>query len=156
MGLDGFSMSNLGLHRNLTTAQLANEVDVVAKQALENQLPDVDGVGKKEKAGKKDPEAAFNGMVPFIPDEENDEKDEDASEQEEKKSVDKSVGEESIEDVEVEIEEPQYLFKMSADDMIEIYDKNTGRVIKKLSPEEAASTVHNFTKMPSIFFNKDV
>ena len=156
MGLDGFSMSNLGLHRNLTTAQLANEVDVVAKQALENQLPDVDGVGKKEKAGKKDPEAAFNGMVPVIPDEEKDEKEDDTSEQEEKKSVDKSVGEESIEDVEVEIEEPQYLFKMSADDMIEVYDKNTGRVIKKLSPEEAASTVHNFTKMPSIFFNKDI
>lgn len=156
MGLDGFSMSNLGLHRNLTTAQLANEVDVVAKQALENQLPDVDGVGKKEKAGKKDPEAAFNGMVPFIPDEENDEKDEDASEQKEKKSVDKSVGEELTEDDDVEIEEPQYLFKMSADDMIEVYDKNTGRVIKKLSPEEAASTVHNFTKMPSIFFNKDI
>lgn len=156
MGLDGFSMSNLGLHRNLTTAQLANEVDVVAKQALENQLPDVDGVGKKEKAGKKDPEAAFNGMVPFIPDEENDEKDEDASEQKEKKSVDKSVGEELTEDDDVEIEGPQYLFKMSADDMIEVYDKNTGRVIKKLSPEEAASTVHNFTKMPSIFFNKDI
>ena len=156
MGLDGFSMSNLGLHRNLTTAQLANEVDVVAKQALENQLPDVDGVGKKEKAGKKDPEAAFNGMVPFIPDEEKDEKKEDTSEQEEKKSVDKSVGEELTEDDDVEIEEPQYLFKMSADDMIEVYDKNTGRVIKKLSPEEAASTVHNFTKMPSIFFNKDV
>ena len=156
MGLDGFSMSNLGLHRNLTTAQLANEVDVVAKQALENQLPDVDGVGKKEKAGKKDPEAAFNGMVPFIPDEEKDEKEDDTSEQEEKKSVDKSVGEELTEDDDVEIEEPRYLFKMSADDMIEVYDKNTGRVIKKLSPEEAASTVHNFTKMPSIFFNKDV
>ena len=68
MGLDGFSMSNLGLHRNLTTAQLANEVEATAKMALENQLPDVDGIGKKEKAGKKDPEAAFNPTVPFIPD----------------------------------------------------------------------------------------
>ncbi len=168
MGLDGFSMSNLGLHRNLTTAQLANDVEATAKMALENQLPDVDGVGKKEKAGKKDPEAAFNPMVPFIPDKK---KKEDSEEQEENSSAEQdngegksnneinintTVGDENFDDNIKEIEEPRYLFKMSADNMIEIYDATTNKVLKKITPEEAASTVHNFTKIPSIFFNKDV
>ena len=54
MGLDGFSLSNLGLNKNLTSAQLANEVDATARQSLENQIADVDGVGKREKVGKKE------------------------------------------------------------------------------------------------------
>ena len=49
MGIDGFSMSNLGINRNMSSAQLANEAEATAKQALENQMADVDGVGKKEK-----------------------------------------------------------------------------------------------------------
>ena len=57
---------------------------------------------------------------------------------------------------EIEIEEPRYLFKMSEDNMIEIYDNQTGKVVRKITPEEAAATVHNFSKLPSIFFNRDV
>ena len=77
MGIDGFSMSNLGLHRNLTSAQLANEAEDTARQSLENQMADVDGVGKREKVGKKDEDAAFNGMVPFIPADEQEQEDEE-------------------------------------------------------------------------------
>ena len=159
MGLDGFSMSNLGLHRNLTTAQLANDVEATAKMALENQLPDVDGVGKKEKAGKKDPEAAFNPMVPFIADEKENKDSDDSEEKnlDESSQIDKSVGDERYEDnTEIEIEEPKYLFKMSNDNMIEIYDAQTNKVIRKISPEEAAATVHNFSNLPRVFFNKNV
>ena len=66
MGIDGFSMSNLGLHRNTTSAQNAHEADFLARQNLENQISDMDGVSKREKAGKKDEDAAFNGMMAFV------------------------------------------------------------------------------------------
>lgn len=152
MGLDGLSMSNLGLHRNLTSAQLANEADATARQALENQLPDVDGVGKKEKAGKKDPDAAFAGMVPFIADEKDpQESDEELSEEEPNEQ-----SEPPLSDTEDDEEEPRYLFKMGADNFIEVFDTKTKAVVKKLSPEEAANSVHNFSKMPSLFFDKEV
>ena len=157
MGLDGFSMSNLGLQRNLTTAQLANDVADTDKMALENQLPDVDGVEKKEKAGKKDPEAAFNPMVPFIPDKKK-KKDNESENDDDSSSIEKSVDDDEFatDEEEIEIEEPRYLFKMSEDNMIEIYDNQTGKVVRKITPEEAAATVHNFSKLPSIFFNRDV
>ena len=166
MGLDGFSMSNLGLQRNLTTAQLANDVEATAKMALENQLPDVDGVGKKDKAGKKDPEAAFNPMVPFISDKkkkknsQEQENDDSDSQQQNEVHIDTTSDEdaETAEaETEVEIEEPRYLFKISKDDeMIEMYDTLTNKIVKKLSAQEAAATVHDFTKLPGIFFNKGV
>ena len=168
MGLDGFSMSNLGLHRNLTTAQLSNDVEATAKMALENQLPDVDGVGKKEKAGKKDPEAAFNPAVPFISDkkkkkdsreeteEDTEEKDNDTESAVDVAVSDTKDSEDSDINEDIEIEEPKYLFKISDDDMIEIYDTKTNKVVKKISAQEAAETLHNFTKLPSVFFNKDI
>lgn len=155
MGLDGLSMSNLGLHRNLTTAQLANDSEAVANQALENQIPDADGVGKKEKAGKKDPDAAFAGFVPFIADEE---KNQEQNQQEEPSGSSQKEQEAeafNAEDYSDE-EEPRYQFKLSADNMIEVYDTKTNAVIKKLSAEEAANSVHSFAKMPSLFFDKEV
>ena len=38
MGIDGFSLSNLGLNKNLTSAQLANEAESLARQSSENQI----------------------------------------------------------------------------------------------------------------------
>lgn len=153
MGLDGLSMSNLGLHRNLTSAQLANEADATARQALENQLPDVDGVGKKEKAGKKDPDAAFAGMVPFIADE----KDSQENEEEQSEEANAEPTEIPLVDgTDDDSEEPRYLFKMGADNLIEVFDTKTKTIVKKLSPEEAANSVHNFTKMPGLFIDKEV
>ena len=91
MGIDGFSMSNLGLNRNLTSAQLANEAEMTANQALENQIADVDGVGKKEKAGRKDPDAAFNGTIPFIGEPKDDDEQEDGPDEEEGGEDDEEV-----------------------------------------------------------------
>lgn len=156
MGLDGLSMSNLGLHRNLTTAQLANDSEAVANQALENQMPDADGVGKKEKAGKKDPDAAFAGFVPFISDEE---KKQEQENQQEQTSQDEQYGNATDVSTAAEYsdeEEPRYQFKLSSDNMIEVYDTKTNAVIKKLSAQEAANSVHSFAKMPSLFFDKEV
>lgn len=151
MGIDGFSMSNLGLNRNLTSAQLAHEVDTTAKQALENQIADTDGVGKKEKAGRKDPDAAFNGTIPFIPDaEENDE--DDSSEQDENQENTS----ENIADEESEDEGSQYHFKLNTEGMIEVWNVDTNEVIKTISPNDAAKAMLGVSKMPGILVNKEI
>ena len=148
MGIDGFSMSNLGLNRNLTSAQLAHEVDIVANQALENQIADVDGVGKKEKAGKKDPDAAFNGTVPFIADE----KEQESDNLEEQESV-----EQNLDDVdEDDCEGSQYSFKLNDEGMIEVWNSETNELLKTISPESAANAMINVSKMPGVFVNKTI
>jgi len=148
MGIDGFSMSNLGLNRNLTSAQLAHEVDIVANQALENQISDVDGVGKKEKAGKKDPDAAFNGTVPFIADE----KEQESDNLEEQESV-----EQNLDDVdEDDCEGSQYSFKLNDEGMIEVWNSETNELLKIISPESAANAMINVSKMPGVFVNKTI
>ena len=151
MGIDGFSMSNLGLSRNLTSAQLAHEVDATAKQALENQIADTDGIGKKEKAGRKDPDAAFNGTIPFIPD--SKEEDDDSEQNENQEDLQENIIEEESDE---ETEGSQYHFKLNSDGLIEVWNTNTNEIIKTISPTNAANAMLGISKMPGIFVNKEI
>ncbi len=151
MGIDGFSMSNLGLQRNMTSAQLANEAEVTARQSLENQIADVDGVGKREKVGKKDEDAAFNGMVPFIPNDENN--NESPNEGGENKNQQPPVDYSALVDDE---EVDKYHFRFNANDMIEIWDTETNEIIKTISPDMARKVIGNIEELPGVLVNRKI
>lgn len=155
MGIDGFSLANLGLNKNMSSAQLANEAERTARQSLENQIADADGVGKIEKAGRKDPDAAFNGTIPFIPDDkkENEEDSEDKQE-ESKNSEAQQILDENDDDVDEEYS--KYHFRFNKDEMIEIYDSEKNEVIKTISPEDASKALVNLSKIPGLFVNRKV
>ena len=158
MGIDGFSMSNLGMHRNLTSAQLANEVEATAKQALENQIADVDGVGKKEKAGRKDPDAAFNGTIPFIPEEEEEDKENEENSSEENQKQDlPNLTQQEEQDTDTDKDEGgQYHFKINHNGMIEVWNTNTNTIMREISPEDAAKTFVNLSQAPGLFVNRKI
>ena len=151
MGIDGFSLANLGLNKNLTSAQMANEAEALARQSTENQIADVDGVGKREKAGKKDDEAAYNGMIPFIPDDKKE--DEEESETLEEQNI--SSGECS-EDSEDDEDVSKYKFSFGKGDMIEIRDSSTGDLIKKIPIDQAQKAVGTIDKLPGFLVNRQV
>ena len=49
--------------------------------------------------------------------------------------------------------------KKHCENMLDCDDETLSKVmkvVKKISAQEAAETVHNFTKLPSVFFNKDI
>lgn len=152
MGIDGFSMSNLGLNRNLTSAQLANEAEMTANQALENQIADVDGVGKKEKAGRKDPDAAFNGTIPFIGEPKEKDDEESSNEQEKESPQEQQMSSNDEEDDDGN----QYHFKLNNEGLIEVWDSTTDSVVKTISPEDASNTLLHMSKIPGIFVNKEI
>ena len=152
MGIDGFSMSNLGLNRNLTSAQMANEAEMTANQALENQIADVDGIGKKEKAGRKDPDAAFNGTIPFIGEPKEKDDEENSNEQEKVPLQEQQVSSNEEEDDDGN----QYHFKLNNDGLIEVWDSTTDSVVKTISPEDASNTLLHMSKIPGIFVNKEI
>lgn len=153
MGIDGFSMSNLGLNRNMTSAQLANEAEATAKQALENQMADVDGIGKKEKAGRKDPDAAFNGTIPFIGEPKEQEEGEEETQQQPAELTEQNTENPEDEDEE---EKTLYQFRFNEEGMIEIFNTEKNTVVKTISSDEAVNTIKGLTKIPSVFINKQV
>ena len=152
MGIDGFSMSNLGLNRNMTSAQNAHEADFLARQNLENQISDMDGIGKREKAGKKDEEAAFNGMMAFVKPDNHDENDEESQDE----TMEETVPHENpLYDDDDEYEE-KYHFVYNNNELIEIWDAETNKLLKTISPENAQDIVEQMHCLPSILVNKKV
>ena len=153
MGIDGFSMSNLGLHRNLTSAQLANEAEDTARQSLENQMADVDGVGKREKVGKKDEDAAFNGMVPFIPADEQEQEDEEQPSDFQGENDNVLV---SDDDEDSEEDVSNYHFRYNRQGMIEISNSETKEILKTITPEQARKALLNIDEIPGFLVNKKI
>lgn len=153
MGLDGFSMSNLGLNRNLTSAQLANEAEDTARQSLENQIADVDGVGKKEKVGKKDEDAAFNGTIPFIgePKEKEDEEQQSVPQEEENAQSQSNMSQSEEDD-----DADKYHFRFNEAGQIEVWDAEAQELVRTISPEQAAKVFSSFTKVPGILINRQI
>ena len=143
-------MSNLGLNRNMTSAQLANEAESLARQTLENQISDMDGVGKREKAGKKDDEAAYNGAIPFIPDEEKKEDTEQEQPEEQSETQDVGIADDDEEDA------SKYKFVLGEGDMIEIRNSLTDELIRKISVEQAQKAVGTIDKLPGFLVNREV
>ena len=152
MGIDGFSMSNLGLNRNMTSAQNAHEADFLARQNLENQISDINGVGKREKAGKKDEEAAFNGMMAFV---KPDEQEENTEEQADTEEIETPHEHPLYDDTEDYYEE-KYHFVYNDNGMIEIWEVETNKLIKTISPESARDVVEQIHCLPSILVNKKI
>ena len=113
-------------------------------------IADVDGVGKREKAGKKDDEAAYNGTIPFIPD---DKKEDEDSENHQEGSSQESEIKESVGDDE---EVSKYKFVFGKGDMIEILDSTTGFLIKKIPIEQAQKAVGSIDKLPGFLVNREV
>ncbi len=144
MGIDGFSLSNLNLNLNKTSAAMASEADVLALQGNESQIKSVDGSSKKQKAARKDKDAGFGGTV-ILPG------DEEAFEQKETKnnSPDKKI-EISAEELE------KYHFRLNKEHMIEIFDSLTNEIVRTITPEDAAAVLINITEVPGIFFNKKI
>lgn len=67
MGLDGFSMGNLGLNVEMTSAQMANQAEQIAKKESQFKIKDVEQMAhdkeverKEEHSNKQDQESSDN------------------------------------------------------------------------------------------------
>lgn len=147
MGIDGFSMANLGLNRNRSSQQLANEADNVARQGTENDIVDMDGVSRKQKVGKKDEDAAFNGHMVLIKDEEQppQEQEEEKEKNSKKKPQKGKIPEDEI---------SKFNFHFNKEGMIEICEGD--EVISVISPEDAAKALKNLSEFSGAIINKKI
>lgn len=148
MGIDGFSMSNLtGVNRNLSSQQLAQDADVTARQGTEDDIVDMDGISRKQKAGRKDPDAAFNGRMVLIKDEEQQQQEEH---QDQKQDESKKEKQNKPSDDEVS----KYNFRLNKEGMIDICEGE--KVVGSISPEDAAKALAQISDFSGSLVNKNI
>ena len=150
MGMDGLSIANTGAVKEATSAEYANKTE----QAIHSD---------EAKFNKKVKSLSVNQRVRAKDDE--DETNKRKSQDERKNTFDDGlVQEDSSEDLqdEIDIEEIEnpnkdFYVKLNAkDDIIELYDSATNRLIETISGNELGELVQKLNMASGIFVNKKV
>lgn len=141
MGIDGFSMANLGLNRELPSNKLAMNTEALALHGLEPKIKHVGGLAKKNRVEKSD---------------EDDQKDSD----DEAFSFDEEKNDENgHDDNEEQIEENPKRFVMRLDNegsSVELYDLENKKIIEKISADELVSMISKLNSASGVLINKKI
>ena len=157
MGMDGLSMANTGAIKESTSAELTNRTEQVVQQNPTNDSKQVQTLAtnqrvkekeEEEESGKKKKnENAEEEFQDGFQEEPNEANPDDSAESEEEKF--------QIE----ELDNPNkdfYVKLNSKDDIIELYDSSTDRLIETISGNELSELVKRLNMASGIFVNKKV
>lgn len=159
MGLDGFSISDLRIHKEVTSAQMSNDAERFASEGSDVQIKDVGSMAKDSEIKRK---------------EDSDEEEKDN--RKEKKGEDfEDFFEESTEDtvkptqfIDVEKEEDfvdplegkninDYAVRINPKtEIIELYNKNDKKVLETITAEELMNLIVKLNSASGILVNKKI
>ena len=150
MGMDGFSISNAGVVNEKTSAEYSANAEQTINADNSNTARQVQGLSNNQRVREKE--------------DEEDENSQNQQEELEKEDVfeDGLVEEKPEEEYEVEIEDfenpnKEFYVKLNAkDDIIELYDSATDRLIETISGNELSELVQRLNMASGIFVNKKV
>jgi len=151
MGMDGISVANTGAVREKTSADMTNNVEQSIVSDPTNMSQQVQGLANNQRVKEKDDS-----------DEEGGKKKKNPAAQEEFQDglVEGAQEDETVEDFDVEdFENPDkdFYVKLNVkDDIIELYDSSTNRLVETISGSELGELVQKLNMASGIFVNKKV
>ena len=146
MGLDGFSMSNLGLYNRLTSAQMSNEADALAAKGNSNQIKDIDGLSAKNGIARKEFDFSETGGQAFLGGDTEAADEEELLESPEQEITDEDDPEHSPNRFEMRVD--------SSSDVVELYDNYLDLTVQRLSAKDMLQMVKRFDDPAGILVNK--
>lgn len=150
MGMDGISIANTGAVKEATSAEYANKTEQAIQADAQNSSKQVQSLGANQRVRPKEDE------------DENSKNKQNKNDTFEDGLVESSENSEAeIEDLsEIEdVENPNkdfYVKLNSKDDIIELYDSATDRLIETISGNELGELVQKLNMASGIFVNKKV
>lgn len=148
MGMDGLSMANTGAVKESTSADYAVRTEQTMQADPSNDSKQVQTLSTNRRVREKD--------------EEEEQQKKQQEQQEAEEFEDRFIQTEPQEEVEFDIEELEnpnkdFYVKLNAkDDIIELYDSTTDRLIETISGSELRELVKKLNMASGIFVNKKV
>lgn len=145
MGLDGFSMGNLGLGTGITSAQMANQAEQIARKESEIKIKDVNEMaedeGVKRKKEQSENETNFNdGFKKNNKDEEEDEN--------KNALIEKTFESEDPKEFSVRVNEGTGL--------VELFNNKNERVLETINPKDLMTLVSKLDCISGILVNRKI
>ena len=150
MGMDGLSMSNTGLMQEKTSAETTSKTEQVVQGNPSNNSKQVQNLETNRAVREKDEE------------ESNKKKQDTEKEEIFEDGMVETNDDESSDETEFDIEDlnnpnKDFYVKLNAkDDIIELYESSTDRLIETISGNELQSLVRKLNTVSGIFVNKKV
>ncbi|MBQ7126794.1 hypothetical protein IJO12_06880 [bacterium] len=150
MGMDGLSMSNTGLMQEKTSAEITSKTEQVVQGNPSNNSKQVQNLETNRAVREKDEE------------ESNKKKQDTEKEEIFEDGMVETNDDESSDETEFDIEDlnnpnKDFYVKLNAkDDIIELYESSTDRLIETISGNELQSLVRKLNTVSGIFVNKKV
>lgn len=152
MGLDGFSMANLGLYNKLTSAQMSNEVDLIAARGSENQIKDIDSIAKRKGIERKEFDYSQSGGQAFLGEDSSSEALEDENTQEAASQDDLTSDDEQTDN-----DLKRYEIRINSEaDVAELYDNYLGTTVQRLTIKDMLSMASKFDDPSGVLVNKKI
>ena len=148
MGLDGFSMGNLGLNNDLTSAQMANQAEQLAKKGSEFKIKDVTQLSKEK--GVKRKESEPEGKKQFDDGFKNKKNDDDDSNNNEEQLalIEKSFENKNPREFSVRIN-PET-------ELIELFNNKTDKVLETINAQNLMGLVSKMNNASGILVNRKI
>lgn len=148
MGMDGLSISNTGIVKEKTSAEFANKTEQAIQSDTTNDPRQIQSLSTNQRVRSKD---------------EDKEKNQKKQQNEEfEDGLVESPPEEDFQDNEADIEDIEnpnkdFYVKLNVkDDIIELYDSSTNRLIETISGNELGELIQKLNMASGIFVNKKV
>lgn len=158
MGLDGFSMGNLGLNATLTSAQMANQAEYLAQKDSEIIIKDVEKL-EKEQAVKRKEEEEQNQQ--FNDGFKKNEDEEDSGQEDETISNDTTLNEEiTTELIERDFaskDPKEFSVRLNQEtDMIELINNKEDKVLETIKAQDLMNMVSKLNSASGILVNRKI
>lgn len=150
MGMDGLSFSNTGAIKESTSAELTGRTEQIIQADPTNDMKQVQTLSTNRRVREKEEE------------EENQKNQQQASQDEEfedgfVESTDEFFKEDDFDIEDLENPNKDFYVKLNAkDDIIELYDSSTDRLVETISGNELSELVKKLNMASGIFINKKV
>ena len=143
MGIDGLSMGNLGLHKEITSAQMANQAELLANEGLEFKVKDVNGIAKEKGVERKKDGSSDGGG--FFEENLNEEDDENNSKE---KFDEKTFLTDDIKEFSVRINPKT--------EMVELFNTKEKKIIETISATDLMQLISRLDSASGIIVNRRI
>ncbi len=151
MGMDGLSMANTGMVKESTSADFASRTEQIIQTDPTNDMKQVQTLSTNRRVREKDEEEENEKQQQREPEEEEEFEDGYVE------SEDKFFQEEEFDIEDLENPNKDFYVKLNTkDDIIELYDSATDRLVETISGNELGELVKKLNMASGIFVNKKV
>lgn len=158
MGLDGFSMGNLGLNATLTSAQMANQAEYLAQKDSEIIIKDVEKLEKEQAVKSKEEDEKnqqFNDGFKKNDDEADSEQEDETNSND--TNSNEGITSELIERDFASKDPKEFSVRLNQEtDMIELINNKEDKVLETIKAQDLMNMVSKLNSASGILVNRKI